>query len=50
MTSPIEPVEFFFYTRQKGGVDEALDQFIRRLMAVVQVIRVGEEMTSTESG
>jgi hypothetical protein len=39
ITSTIEPVEFFFYARQKGDVDEALDQFLRRLMSVVQVVR-----------
>lgn len=39
ITATIEPVEFFFYARQKGNVDEALDQFIRRLQSVVQVFR-----------
>lgn len=39
ITATIEPVEFFFYARQKGNVDEALDQFIRRLASVVQVFR-----------
>lgn len=36
ITATIEPVEFFFYARQKGQVDEALDQFIRRLASIVQ--------------
>ncbi|WP_339393727.1 plasmid replication-like protein [Brevibacterium metallidurans] len=39
ITATIEPVEFFFYARQKGNVDEALDQFIRRLQSVVRVYR-----------
>ena len=39
ITATIEPVEFFFYARQKGNVDEALDQFIRRLQSVVKVYR-----------
>ncbi|WP_147102873.1 Rep family protein [Nesterenkonia populi] len=39
ITATIEPVEFFFYARQKGQVDEALDQFIRRLQSIVQVYR-----------
>ncbi|MGM7777439.1 Rep family protein [Arthrobacter sp. KNU-44] len=39
ITATIEPVEFFFYARQKGSVDEALDQFIRRLASVVKVFR-----------
>ncbi|UYM06075.1 Rep family protein [Solicola gregarius] len=39
VTATIEPVEFFFYARQKGNVDEALDQFIRRLASVVKVFR-----------
>lgn len=39
ITSTIEPVEFFYWTRKKGNVDEALDQFIRRLQSVVQVFR-----------
>lgn len=39
ITSPIEPVEFFFYARKKGDVDEAVDQFIRRLASIVRVFR-----------
>lgn len=39
ITATIEPVEFFFFARQKGNVDEALDQFIRRLQSVVRVFR-----------
>lgn len=39
ITATIEPVEFFYYARQKGNVDEALDQFMRRLASVVKVFR-----------
>src|SRR5699024_1448218 len=42
MTATIEPVEFFYYARQKGNVDEALDQFIRRLASVVKVFRADD--------
>lgn len=42
ITATIEPVEFFFYARQKGQVDEALDQFIRRLASVVHVFRADD--------
>ena len=42
ITATIEPVEFFYYARQKGNVDEALDQFIRRLAAVVKVYRADD--------
>lgn len=40
MTATIPPEEYFYYTRAKGNVDEALDQFIRRLTAQVKVHRV----------
>lgn len=39
VTASIEPLEFFYYTRQRGNVDETMDQFIRRLAAIVTVIR-----------
>ncbi|MGO1508681.1 MAG: Rep family protein [Micrococcaceae bacterium] len=42
ITSTIEPVEFFYYARNKGEVDEAIDQFIRRLLSIVQVLREGD--------
>ncbi|WP_342803852.1 Rep family protein [Luteipulveratus flavus] len=42
ITATIEPVDFFFYARQKGNVDEALDQFIRRLASVVKVFRADD--------
>lgn len=44
LTSVFEPEEYFFYVRQKGNVDEALDQFIRRLSALVRVHRIGDEI------
>ena len=37
LTATIPPDRYFFYTRNKGNVDEALDQFIRRLAAQVKV-------------
>lgn len=35
LTAPVNPVEFFYYARNKGNMNEALDQFIRRIMATV---------------
>lgn len=43
VTSYMDPLEFFYYVRQKGEVSEALDQFIRRLSSVVQVIKLDDE-------
>lgn len=43
MTATIPPEEYFYYVRNKGSVDEALDQFIRRLTAQVRVSHVGGE-------
>ena len=37
LTATIPPDEYFFYTPKKGNVDEALDQFIRRLAVQVNV-------------
>ena len=37
LTATIPPDQYFFYTRNKGNVDEALDQFIRRLAVQVRV-------------
>lgn len=37
MTATVPPEDYFFYTPKKGDVDEALDQFIRRLTAQVMV-------------
>lgn len=43
ITNTKEPVEFFYFARQKGQVDEALDQFIRRLESIVRVYRCGPD-------
>ena len=47
ITSEKDPIEFFYYTKQVGGGSrgEALDQFIRRIIAKIQVIPYGEEET-----
>lgn len=42
ITATIEPVEFFYYARKKGEVDEALDQFIRRLASIIRVFRADD--------
>ena len=43
ITSEKDPIEFFYYTRTGGGDrSEALDQFIRRIQALVQVVPYGE--------
>ncbi|MDO4243761.1 MAG: Rep family protein [Actinomyces sp.] len=47
LTATIPPDQYFYYTRNKGNVDEALDQFIRRLAATVNVQRVDGERTFT---
>ena len=43
LTATIPPDQYFFYTRNKGNVDEALDQFIRRLAVQVKVQYVDNE-------
>lgn len=43
LTATVPPDQYFFYTRNKGNVDEALDQFIRRLAATVKVWQVDGE-------
>ncbi|WP_115727319.1 Rep family protein [Actinomyces culturomici] len=43
LTATIPPDQYFFWTRNKGNVDEALDQFIRRLAATVKVQHVDGE-------
>ena len=40
ITSTIDPIKFFYYARGKGDVDEALDQFIRRLSSMVRVVKL----------
>lgn len=49
LTATIPPDQYFFYTRNKGNVDEALDQFIRRLAATVKVRHVDGERRFTVS-
>lgn len=49
LTATIPPDEYFFYTRNKGDVDEALDQFIRRLAAQVKVQRVDDHRSYSVS-
>jgi adenosyl cobinamide kinase/adenosyl cobinamide phosphate guanylyltransferase len=39
ITSTIEPLEFFFFVKQKSDVNEALDQFFARLTKVIRVQR-----------
>ena len=40
ITSYLEPYEFFSYVKGTGGANEALDQFIRRIMLNVRVHRM----------
>lgn len=47
ITSSVEPLEFFYYTKNKGTASEAMDQFIRRLTACVTVLPY-EEAQSTD--
>lgn len=42
ITAIIPPIEFFFWARQKGQVDEALDQFLRRLAWAIRVVNADE--------
>lgn len=42
LTAIIDPTTFFFYARAKGEVDEALDQFLRRLAWEIEVVREEE--------
>ena len=44
ITATIDPRTFFFYARKKGEVDEALDQFIRRLASIVKVFHTDNEL------
>lgn len=37
ITSTIDPYTYFYYTKNKGAVNEAMDQFIRRIEACVEV-------------
>lgn len=44
ITSTKDPIEFFYFCKQMGGGDrsEALDQFMRRIQCLVQVIRADD--------
>lgn len=47
ITSTKEPLEFFYYAKQIGGDrSEALDQFLRRIQSMVQVIRADDWMNT----
>jgi hypothetical protein len=46
ITAPTSTYEYFFYVRQKGQVDEAMDQFIRRVKVVVTVVRADDDELS----
>lgn len=52
ITATIHPVEFFYYAnefRRGVGAEEAIDQFLRRLTALVEVISYDEvRMSSPE--
>lgn len=41
ITSYMPPETFFFFAKGNGGQDESLDQFIRRLEAVIKVVWTG---------
>jgi hypothetical protein len=38
ITNTTHPLEYFYYVREKGDIDEAMGQFIRRLSLLVTVI------------
>lgn len=40
ITSSIEPIKFFYYVKNKGEIDEAMDQFIRRIQMMIEIINV----------
>lgn len=43
ITSYLEPYEFFSYVKGTGGANEALDQFIRRIMLNIRVHRLRDD-------
>lgn len=51
ITSYLEPIQFFSYVKGSGGANEALDQFIRRIMLNVRVHRMydGGRMVEIEA-
>lgn len=44
ITCTEHPVDFFYFSSQKGEVDEALDQFMRRLASIVRVCRPDKDL------
>lgn len=38
ITAFVSPVDFFFFTKGRAGVNEAMDQFLRRVSGVVHVV------------
>ena len=49
ITSEKDPIEYFYYARTGGGDrSEALDQFIRRIQALVQVVPYGDEFENAQ--
>jgi hypothetical protein len=43
ITSFKDPLEFFYFAKGTGGQSEAIDQFLRRLQATIQVLWAGED-------
>lgn len=42
VTAFADPLDFFFFTKSRGGIDEAMDQFMRRLAMVCRVLSAEE--------
>lgn len=45
ITSYMPPETFFFFAKGNGGQDESLDQFIRRIEAVIKVVWTGTDVS-----
>lgn len=48
ITSYLNPYEFFSYVKGDGGANEALDQFIRRIMMIVEIYRLDDATRMVE--
>lgn len=48
ITSYMPPETFFFFAKGNGGQDESLDQFIRRIEAVIKVVWTGTDNSKWE--
>lgn len=48
LTSWMTPFQYFFFARQKGDATEAMDQFIRRLTAMIKVYKIDDDMRRFE--